>query len=119
MEQKTLSVEKIENVTIIQVLERRIFLQVADKFKKELLSKVDKGINCLLIDLSKVSVMNSAGIGVLLQVRDKITKRSGRLLLSGLQPIMQEIFSRMKLDSFFEVCNNRGEALRKFDDDTG
>ena len=114
MEKRTLLINKVGDVTSIQVLERRIFLQVTDRFREEMLSEVDKGISYLVIDLSKVSVMNSAGLGVLLQVRDKIIKRSGRLILSGLQPLMQDIFTRMKLDSFFEICINQDEALGRF-----
>jgi len=113
MEKSTLSVEKINDITIIHVLERRIFLQVTDRFREELLSEIDKGLKYLVIDLSKVSVMNSTGIGVLLQVRDKFVKSSGRLIISGLQPIMQDIFTRMKLDSFFEIYNDQNEALGK------
>ena len=119
MEKSTLSVTKVGDITNIQVLERRIFLRVTDQFREELLSEVGKGIDCLIIDLSKVSVMNSAGLGVLLQTRDKIAKRSGRLIISGLQPIMQEIFTRMKLDSFFEICADNNEALSKLRDNGG
>ena len=94
-------------------MERRIFLQVTEKFREELLTEVDKGVSRLVLDLSKVNVMNSSGLGVLLQVRDKLKNRSGELVISGLNPIMQEIFSRMKLDSFFEIYRDQDKALRK------
>jgi len=119
MEKNTLSVEKIGDITIIHVLERRIFLQVTDRFREELLSEVDKGLKYLVIDLSKVSVMNSAGLGVLLQVRDKFVKSFGHLILAGLQPIIQDIFTRMKLDSFFEICTDYNEAMGKLVEEGG
>lgn len=113
MNYTTLSVEEHGQAKILEILERRIFLQITDKFRDEILTEIDKDVDQIIIDLSKVSVMNSAGLGVLLQAHDKIKKRSGRLIIAGLQPVMQDIFLRMKLDSFFEVCKNKEEGLKK------
>jgi len=114
MSYTTLSVEEHDQVKILEILERRIFLQVTDKFRNELLAEIDKDTNQIIVDLTKVSVMNSAGLGVLLQAHDKIKQRTGRLIITGLQPVMQDIFRRMKLDSFFEVCKDKEEGLQKF-----
>ncbi len=114
MSLSTLSVSKENSVTVVTVTEKRIFLKVTDEFKEQLLSVLDSGATDILIDLGHVHVMNSSGIGVLMLVRDKIEKRKGRLVLCGLQPIMHEIFTRMHLDTFFTVAEDKTAALTFF-----
>ncbi|MBN1999958.1 STAS domain-containing protein [candidate division KSB1 bacterium] len=110
----TLSVHQENKISVVKVTEKRIFLKVADDFKEQMLSVLDSGTTDILIDLSDVHVMNSSGIGVLMLVRDKIEKRKGRLVLCDIQPIMQEIFSRMHLDTFFNIAADRTVALEFF-----
>ena len=112
MNKKTISIENIDHITYITILERRIFLGITDQFRDELIKEVDRGIEFLILDLSNVSVMNSAGLGVLLQVRDKMIKRSHQLVLVGLHSVMQDIFSRMKLESFYTIYKTKEEAIR-------
>jgi anti-sigma B factor antagonist len=110
---KTIEVTKKQNITIIHIIERRIFLQITDDFRNEVLSVIDEGVEKVIIDLSAVNVMNSSGLGVLMLVRDKMEKHKGILVLCGLQPIMAEIFTRMHLDTFFKVYQDQDEALLK------
>ena len=112
MNKKTISIENIDHITYITIIERRIFLGITDQFRDELIKEVDRGIEFLILDLSNVSVMNSAGLGVLLQVRDKMIKRSHQLVLVGLHSVMQDIFSRMKLESFYTIYKTKEEAIR-------
>ena len=113
MTYKTIKVAVEGDVTVIHILERRIFLHITDEFRDEVMSVVDSGIDKLVIDLSAVNVMNSSGLGVMMLVRDKMEKRKGTLVVCGLQPIMSEIFSRMHLDTFFEIAPDTTAALKK------
>lgn len=113
MPHKTIQVTQKQDVTIIKVVERRIFLHIADDFRNEVLSVIDNGVQKVIIDLCNVNVMNSSGLGVLMLVRDKVDKQKGRLIICGLQPIMSEIFYRMHLDTFFVVTRDQEEALLK------
>jgi anti-sigma B factor antagonist len=113
MQYKTIQMTQKQDVTIIRVTERRIFLHIADDFRNEVLSIIDNGVPKVIIDLCDVNVMNSSGLGVLMLVRDRIDKQKGRLVVCGLQPIMSEIFYRMHLDTFFTVTDDQDEALQK------
>jgi anti-sigma B factor antagonist len=107
----TISVENIRDITIIKVLERRVFLKISDQFRDEVVRIIDGGATRVIIDLSTVHVMNSSGLGVLILARDMLQKKGGKIILCGLLKVMEEIFSRMHLDNFFEICKNVTEAM--------
>lgn len=108
---KTLELKKTDDIHVVRVLERRIFLKITDVFREEMIKVMEEGVDRLIIDLTNVSVMNSSGLGVLILTRDKIQKNNGRLILCGLMPVMSEIFARMHLDSFFTIMSDENEAL--------
>ena len=78
-----------------------------------MLSILEHDLQELIIDLRHVAVMNSAGLGVLIMAQDSIKKRSGRIKLSNLQPLMQDIVARMRLDTLFETYDTVEEAISK------
>jgi len=110
---KTITTEKRNNRLIITISEKRIYLGITDIFREEIIKITDEKINELIINLENVAVMNSAGLGVLIMVRDKVKKNEGRIKLTNLQPLMQDIFSRMRLDTLFEIFDTVEEALAK------
>ena len=110
MELKTITTERQDNRNIINITEKRIYLGITDIFREEMNSVVEDSIDEMVINLENVAVMNSAGLGVLIMVRDKVKKENGRIKLTNLQPLMQDIFSRMRLDTLFEIYDNVEEA---------
>jgi len=111
MELKTLTTEKRDNRIIVNITEKRIYLGITDIFREEMISVIENAFDEMIINLENVAVMNSAGLGVLIMARDKIKKNNGRIKLTNLQPLMLDIFSRMRLDTLFEIYANEEEAL--------
>jgi len=103
MSYKTIELTEAENYLLIKVLEKRIYLGVTDVFSEELNDTLNKKFDKIYIDLGNVSVMNSSGIGALIKARDEVTKKGKSVKLLHLQPLMQEIFTRMRLDTLFEI----------------
>ncbi len=111
MANSILSLEAMDDITYVQVQEHRVFLKITDQFREEVIRIIDAGTHKLIIDLSKVNVMNSSGLGVLILARDMMQKKNGVIVLCGLLPMMQEIFTRMHLDSFFNITSDKDAAL--------
>ena len=104
---QTLTVTEEPNCLLIQILEKRIYLGVTDIFAEELNNNVlNREFKKLVIDLKNVSVMNSSGIGILIKTRDELIKKGKRIILINLQPLMKDIFTRMRLDTLFEIEDN-------------
>jgi len=111
MDFKTLNVNVEEAKVIVTVGEKRIYLGITDLFREDMLSVLELDSKELIINLEHVAVMNSAGLGVLIMAQDTIKKRNGRIKLTNLQPLMQDIFARMRLDTLFETYETLEEAL--------
>ncbi|MFZ5516079.1 MAG: STAS domain-containing protein [Candidatus Zhuqueibacterota bacterium] len=111
MDYKTIDVYFKKDKAIVTVKEKRIYLGITDLFREDMLALLEHQSQELIMNLSEVAVMNSAGLGVLIMARDMIKKRNGRVKITHLQPLMQDIFSRMRLDTLFEIYPDMEEAL--------
>jgi anti-sigma B factor antagonist len=65
----------------------------------------------LLLDMSGVSYMSSAGLRLLLQLHRTISENGGRLLLVGLSEELQETMSATGFLDFFEIYPSVDDAL--------
>jgi len=108
---KTIKVETENDKTVITVVEKRIYLGITDMFREDMLLILNEDIKELIVNLEHVAVMNSAGLGVLIMAQDTMKKRNGRIILTNLQPLMQDIFARMRLDTLFEIYEKKEDAL--------
>ncbi len=103
MEYKTITIDQHEDSVEVLVLENRIYLGVTDIFAEEMADVITRDFSEMVIDLSHVSVMNSSGIGVLIKTRDELQKMGRTIKLKNLQPLMKDIFNRMRLDTLFDI----------------
>ena len=65
-----------------------------------------------VIDLSHVSYMGSAMLGLMVNVRQRVKQAGGRLVLCALSPRLLQIFQTCSLERLFTIARNRDEALR-------
>lgn len=103
---QTISVTEQPDCLLVQILEKRIYLGVTDIFAEEMNKVLEREFAKFVIDLQHVSVMNSSGIGALIKTRDELIKKGKEIKLINLQPLMMDIFTRMRLDTLFEIDYN-------------
>jgi anti-anti-sigma factor len=65
----------------------------------------------IVVDLSRVHFMDSAGCSVLLWVHKQILERGGRLVLCGLQSGVRALFEILRLSRVLTICPSREAAL--------
>ena len=68
----------------------------------------------VIMNLSKVSMMDSSGLGVLVSSYTSIQRREGRLVLSGLGKGLQNLIAITKLTRVFDIYEDDEEALASF-----
>lgn len=106
-------VQNLANIVLLEV-EGRIDHSTAPAFGSALLPQVE---GCagedkkLLIDLSKVTYMSSAGLRVLMIAAKGCRKQSGRIVLAALQPSVQEVFKIGRFDMVLETFPTVRAAL--------
>jgi len=94
----------------------RVDQSSADAFQKALaphLARCTGGEDRLVIDLSGLEYISSAGLRVLMLAAKQSKAQGGTLLLSGLQPLVQEIFEISRFTMVFGIAPSLREALAK------
>jgi len=114
----TLSLRQDGDTTIVEVLSRRIYLKVVEEFREELNDILTNTNSALLLDLGKVSVMNSAGLGIIIAAQDYMQKQQRPFLVANLQPLMQEIFNRMQLGTLITATASVNDGLQRLQEST-
>jgi len=82
---------------------------------ERLLLERTTGARQMVLDLSAVDYVSSAGLRVLLVVAKRLRAVGGRLILCAVQSQVKEVLDISGLSSVFPVCPSRAEALATAD----
>jgi anti-anti-sigma factor len=83
--------------------EGKITAANADAFRKELLDIVESGHTDLVIDLSKVDILDSKGLAVFIVCHKTLAARKGNLTVITHNDDFMNLFHVMRLDRHFTV----------------
>lgn len=92
-------------------LKGEIDLHVSPVITASLNAIVEKKPDRLVIDLSDVSYIDSAGLAALIQAMQKVEAYGGKFLVAGLQETVRSIFEISRLDQVFQVFPDVDTAL--------
>ena len=102
------------NVEII-ALEGKITIGAGDTQLREVITNaVNSGKTNILLDLSKVTTIDSSGIGELFGSYTTVTNRGGKLKLLHLPAKLNELLHVTQLITVFEVYENESEAVASY-----
>jgi anti-sigma B factor antagonist len=109
---------KVEHVQKGKVLlvtpnESRLDAGVAQSFKSKMNELVEAGHADIVIDLSKVTLIDSSGLGVLVSILKK-TGEKGEIRLCGLRDNIKSLFQLTRLDKVFAIYHSQEEAVESF-----
>ena len=100
------------DVTSVE-LEGSIDGKTAPQIREEL-SAALRQVQNLIIDMSRVDYLSSAGLRLLLMLFREITARKGKLVLLRVSPEIRTVMSHTGFLNFFTLADSRQEALRAF-----
>jgi anti-sigma B factor antagonist len=98
-----------EGKTLKVSIEGRLVAAVAPALREEILAKFSDGVN-VLFDLSGMVHIDSSGLGVLVQVLQKVKAGGGRVILAALQPGPKIVFDITKVSRVFEIVPTVADA---------
>jgi anti-sigma B factor antagonist len=75
---------------------------------------VDREYQKLIIDLSKVTYLNSTAIGVLVSAHTTYTRKGWKVKMCGLNASINNIFVITKLTLVFDVHESQKDAIKSF-----
>jgi anti-sigma B factor antagonist len=92
-------------------LEGEIDLHGSPGMAQELGALIDQKPRKLIVDLSKVSYIDSSGLAVLIEGMQEVEAYRGKLYLVGLQEKVRVIFESTRLDQAFRILPDVDTAL--------
>jgi anti-sigma B factor antagonist len=92
-------------------LKGEIDLHVSPSVTASLNSMIEKKPQRLVVDLSGVSYIDSAGLAALIGAMQKVEGYGGKFLLAGLQETVRSIFEISRLDQVFQIFPDADAAL--------
>jgi stage II sporulation protein AA (anti-sigma F factor antagonist) len=79
----------------------------------DLLAQVEQGERKVVLDLSRLAYISSAGLRVVLQLAKQIKQQAGNLVLCSLQPHVHEVFEISGFLAILTAVESRDDALAK------
>lgn len=92
-------------------LEGEIDLHVSPGIAASLGAMVEQRPKHLVVDLSRVSYIDSSGLAVLIEGMQNVAQYGGHFALAGLQDAVRPIFEIARLDQVFRIYDDVDEAL--------
>lgn len=101
-------------IGVIEVKGSLVGGEETDELRSAVADFVEQGNKKLIIDLSKVTYMNSTAIGVLVSAHTTYSRNKGQAKLCGINKNINNIFVITKLTMVFDVCDTRDDAVKAF-----
>ena len=98
-----------EGKTLKVEIDGRLVAAVAPTLREDILGKLQDGMN-VLFDLSGMVHVDSSGLGVLVQVLQKVKCGGGKVVLAALQPGPKIVFDITKVSRVFEIVPTVADA---------
>lgn len=109
--------EQDDQVKIIQIPYQRMVYELLEDVNREWSGYLAGGYKNFVIDMSKVSFMDSASIGCLMDFYRKTKSAEGRIHLAAVQPRIDTLLSIAKAKALFGIYETVEEAVDAFDND--
>lgn len=94
---------KIEGQTTYMTLVGAIHVRDAGKLRTTLNTQFDNGQRFIVINVSGVDLIDSSGLGVLIQGQNRAATVDGKITLIGVTGIVKEVLELSRLDKVFEI----------------
>lgn len=104
------STRKVGKAVILSV-SGDVDLYSSPEVRRQLIALTEKKVKHILIDLQKVSYMDSSGVATLVEGLQQIGKYKGKLMLFGLESAVKEVFELSRLDKVFEIYSDQDAAM--------
>jgi anti-sigma B factor antagonist len=92
-------------------LEGEIDLHVSPRISASLGAMIEQKPSRLVVDLSKVTYIDSSGLAVLIEGMQNVEAYGGKFLLAGIQDNVKPIFEIARLDQVFLIFPHVDAAL--------
>ena len=108
-----LSNREVDGIVIIDI-DGEIDLYNAPEIKETIKNHMEENKKQIIINLEKVSYIDSSGIGALISSLSNLKKVGGGLKVLHVYDSVKKVFELTKLTSFFDIYDDEQEAVSDF-----
>ena len=109
-----LSTEVQGGVAVVRVGETRLMYPLLADFSGAIAALLSSGSKKVLLDFSKVTYVDSATIGCLMDLYRQTSAAGGALKLAGVQKRVETMLTMTGAQNFLEIHPDEASALRSF-----
>lgn len=103
---------KLVRNTVVVKLQGELDMLIAEKLRREIDSKLeDKHVNNLIINLEKVTFIDSSGLGVIIGRYKKIASRKGRMYIVGASPSVEKILVFSGINKLIPIFKSEQDII--------
>ena len=109
-----LTTDRSQGISIVRIGDTRLMYPLLADFSGAITSLVAAGDRKVLIDLSKVTYVDSATIGCLMDLYRQTAAAGGSLKLSGVQKRVETMLTMTGAHNFLTMFPDEASALQSF-----
>lgn len=109
-----LTTERQHDITIVRVGEARMMYPILSDFSSTVTALIQGGERKVIIDLSRVSYVDSATIGCFMDLYRQMSTAGGQLKLAGVQRRVETMLTMTGAQNFIDVHQDEASALKEF-----
>lgn len=108
-----IQVQQAEHTLVVEVAHTVFDAHTSKEFRGEMENKL-KDRQQVVLDMSRVTFIDSTGLGALISCLRQVNAGGGDLKLCGLTANVRSLFQMVRMHRLFEIYNTRDEAVRAF-----
>lgn len=102
--------EKKGDILVTRMTETKLNAANAPAFREGMAKLIADGHKRFVIDMSRVTFVDSSGLGAMVGVLKRIGN-AGDLAVTGLQPPVQRLFELTRMDRVFRIYDDAAAAI--------
>lgn len=105
---------QVNGVSVLALDGRVVFGEEAATLREKVKNMIDAGNKSLVLNVSNVTFIDSAGLGALVSAHHVTASSGGSLRLCNLGLKFKEMLHMTKMDRVFQISENEVDAVRSF-----
>ena len=106
-------VEKVDDVAVVTVPVDELEISSVDEFKVQLTEIMEESKK-LVLDMTRVSFVDSSGCGAIIFCLKRLEQSGGNLKLCGVSKSVATVFKLIRLNRICDILETREEAVAAF-----
>ena len=110
----TITVRKTESATILDMDGPLKIGEAEQGFREKVKEVLDQGAKNLMVNLAKVPITDSSGIGAMMYTYTSVKKVGGKCKFFAPSKQVRQILKMVLLDTVFEIYDDEAAAMGSF-----